>query len=156
VVAGAVHPGRTVVGFGDGLHDGQAEPEPAGFAAAVRLGTGEAAEDAVQVGRRDTAAGVGHGDDGAGVLEADADLDAVARLGVRDGVLQQRVQRHDEPVGVTEHRGLGRLAQPPVPRHMTPALQCVQDQGIGGYRRYLQEARGSGRGQQQQPVRQPA
>jgi hypothetical protein len=45
-----------VVGFGDGLHDGQAEPESAGLAAAVRLGAGETAKNAVQVGRRDAAA----------------------------------------------------------------------------------------------------
>ena len=70
-----------MVGFGNGLHDGQAEPEPAGLAAAVWFGAGEAAEDVVQVGRRHAAAGVGHGDDRVGVLEADADLDAVARLG---------------------------------------------------------------------------
>ena len=48
-----------MVGLGDGLHDGQAEAEPAGLAAEVRLGAGEAAEDVVQVVRRDAAAGVG-------------------------------------------------------------------------------------------------
>ena len=117
-----------MVGLCDGLHDGQAEAEPAGLAAEVRLGAGEAAEDVVQVVRRDAAAGVGHGDDGVVVLEADADLDAVTRLGVRDGVLQQRVQRHDEAVGVAGHGGLGGLAEPPVSRHVPPALQRVQDQ----------------------------
>ncbi len=44
------------MGFGDGLHDGQAEPESAGFTAAVWLSAGETAEDPVQVGRRDAAA----------------------------------------------------------------------------------------------------
>ncbi len=145
-----------MVGFGNDLRDGQAEPEPAGLAAAVRLGASETAEDAVQVGRRDAAAGVGHGDDGLPVVEADADLDAVARLGVSDGVLQQGIQRHDEPVIVTVHGGLGHLSQPPVARHMTPAFQRVQDQGIGSHRRHLQEARSPGRGQQQEPVGQPA
>ena len=85
VAAGAVHPDRAVVGFGDGLRNRQAEPESAGFPAAVRLGAGETAEDAVQVGRRDAAAGVGHGDDGLPVVEADADFESVARFGVRDG-----------------------------------------------------------------------
>jgi hypothetical protein len=99
-----------MVGLGDGRRDGQAEPEPAGLPAAVRFGAGEAAEDVVQVGRRDAAAGVGHGDDRVRAFEPDADLDAVTRLGVRDGVLQQRVQRHDEPVGITGDGGLGGLA----------------------------------------------
>ena len=143
------------MGFGDGLHDGQAKPESAGFAAAVWLGAGETAEDAVQVGGRDAAAGVGHGDDGLPVIEADADFDAVTRLGVSDGVLQQGIQGHDKPVIVTEHGGLGHLPQPPVARHMTPAFQRVEDQGIGCHRRHLQEARSPGRGQQQEPVGQP-
>jgi hypothetical protein len=138
-----------MVGFGNGLHDGQAEPEPAGLPAAVRFGAGEAAEDVVQIGRRDATAGVGHGDDRIRFLEADADLDAVARLGVRDGVLQQRVQGYHEPVGIAEDGGLGGLAEPPVPRHVPPALQRVEDQRIGGHRRHLQEARCPGRGQQQ-------
>jgi hypothetical protein len=45
-----------VVGLGDGLHDGQAEAEPAGLAIAGRLGAGEPAEDAVELGGRDAAA----------------------------------------------------------------------------------------------------
>lgn len=62
-------------------------PSPNPPASRLRYGSawGETAEAAVQVGRRDAAAGVGHGDDGVPVVEADADFDAVARFGVRDG-----------------------------------------------------------------------
>src|SRR5580704_13587605 len=62
-VAGAVHPDRALVGFGDGLHDGQAEPEPARLAVAERLGAAEPAEDAVELGGRDAAARVAYGQD---------------------------------------------------------------------------------------------
>ena len=97
-----------------------------------------------------------HRDDRVPVLVAHADLDAVPRPGVCDGVLQQRVQRHREPVGVAGHGGLGRLAQPPVARHVPPPLQRIQHQGIGGHRGHLEEVRRPGRGQQQQPAGQPA
>src|ERR1700747_2324681 len=50
--------------------------------------------------------------------------------------------------GVAGDGGLGDLAEAPVPRHVAPSLQRVEDQGIGGHRRHLQEARGPGRGQQ--------
>jgi hypothetical protein len=38
-----------VVGLGDRLHDGQAQPEPARLTAAVSAGPGEPVEDPLQV-----------------------------------------------------------------------------------------------------------
>jgi hypothetical protein len=81
---------------------GRPRPNPPASRLRVRLGAGEAAEDVAQVVRRDAAARVGHPDDRVAVLQPPADLDAVTRLGVRDGVLQQRVKRHREPVGVAD------------------------------------------------------
>lgn len=72
---------------------GQGEPESAGFPALAWLGAGEPVEDPLKVGCGDAAAGVGHGQDDVPVLAAGADVDAVGWPGVRDGVLQQRVQR---------------------------------------------------------------
>src|SRR6516164_4302124 len=129
---------RTVPWWASAMACTMGRPSPNPPASRLRYGSArETAEDAVLVGARDAAAGVGHGDDGATVVEADADLHAVAWFGVRNGVLKQRVQRHDEPVAVTEHGSLGYLPQPPVARHMTPAFQRVEEQVIGGHRRHL-------------------
>ena len=75
---GAVHPDGAMVGFGDRRRGRQPEPEPADLPAPVGSGAGEPAEDPLQVGFRDTAAGVGHREDGVPVLDAGAELDAVA------------------------------------------------------------------------------
>src|SRR5579863_3247478 len=107
---GAVHADRAVVGFGDGLNDGQAEPEPAGLAVAGRLGAGEPAEDPAKLGGRDAGARIPHGEHHLpAALQADADFDGVAGLGMGDSVLQQGVQGRDQPVTVAEHGRLGHL-----------------------------------------------
>ena len=90
-----------MVGFGDGLDDGQAEAESPGLPALARLGAGEPVEDPLQVGRRDAGARIGHGQDDVPILAAGADVDAVGRPGVRDGVLQQCVEGQRQPVAVT-------------------------------------------------------
>src|SRR5262245_54297479 len=106
----------------DRLDDGQAEPEPAAFARAVAAGPGEPVEYPVQVGGLDAAARVAYGQDRMPILAAAADLDLVVGCGVRDGVLDQRVERQREAVPVAENVRVGHRAQPPPAGRVTPPL----------------------------------
>jgi hypothetical protein len=142
--------------FGDSRHDRQPEPEPAGLAAAVGAGAGEPAEDPFQVRFSDAAARVGHCQDGLPVFKPDAQLDAVAHPGVRDGVFQQRVQCRREAVAVAQDGNLGHFTQPPPAGHMAPALQRVDHQRVSRNRRQVQEARAARGGEQQEPAGEPA
>lgn len=117
------------MGLGDRPGDWEAEPEPAGLAAAVGPGAGEPGEDPLKVGFRDAAPAVGYGEDGLPVLDAGAELDADTGIRVGDHVFQQRVQRDREAVG--RDAGLGQLAELPAARRVAPAIQCVDHHRVG-------------------------
>src|SRR5262245_9233244 len=66
------------VRMGDGLDDGQAEPEALAVAGAVGAKPLEGLQQPVHGGRRDDGPGVGHRQEGAGVPGAGEDLDGAA------------------------------------------------------------------------------
>src|SRR5436305_2065981 len=74
--------GRAVVGLRDRLHDGQAEPEPAGLAGPPPVGPGEPVEDPLQVRRGDAGARVRDRQDHMPVLTAGAEAEEVVGGGV--------------------------------------------------------------------------
>src|SRR6185437_5986059 len=112
--------------------DWQAEPEAAGLAAAVGPGAGEPGEDPLEVGFRNTAPGVGHGEDGVPVLNAYAELDAITVASVGDRVFQQCVQRDSETVAVGRDAGVGKLTELPAARRVAPAVQGASHHRAGG------------------------
>jgi hypothetical protein len=145
-----------VVGFSDRGRDRQPEAEAAELAAAERLGSREPAEDPLQFRLGDPAPRVAHGQNGAAAHHPGAEFDAVFRPRVRDRVLEQRVERHRQPVTVGDDGRLGHLAEPPHALGVPPAVERVDDHRVDAHRREFEEARVSRAGEQQQAARQPA
>jgi len=89
------------------------------------------------------------------VLTAGAELDEVVGGGVRDGVLEQCVEREPEPVAVDEDGRIGGVGQPPPPRGVAPPVERLDRHGLERDRLEVQEVRAARRGQQQHPGGQP-
>ncbi len=98
----ALHGHRAAVGLRDRLHDRQTETDPAQVAAAGLIEPGEALEDPLELVGGHAAARVGHHDRHQVALPPGAQLDLVARAGVLDRVLDQRVQGKPKAVGVAD------------------------------------------------------
>ena len=75
--------------------------------------------------------------------------------GVRDGVLEQRVQRDRQPVAVDQDGRLGRGGQPPPAGRVAPPVERVDRHRVERDRLEVQEVRAARRGQQQHPGGQP-
>ena len=114
----------------DRLHDGQSEAEPAGMPASARIGAREPIEDPVEVGRRDPRARVADPDHRFATATLDARLDRVRLTGVLHRVLDHRVERDREPVGVGQHRRLLGGTQLPPSWRRRPAADGLHHQPL--------------------------
>src|SRR6266508_4429693 len=109
----AAHPDGAAVRLHDRLHDRQAEAGTALVAAAGLVEPGEALEDAGGLLGGHAAARVAHYDRHLVAPALGAQPDLVVRAGVLDRVLDQRVQRELEAVGVADHACPLAGVQPP-------------------------------------------
>jgi hypothetical protein len=91
-----------VMGFGDGLHDGQAQSGAAGTAISSVVGAVEALADARALVRRDAGTVVGDGETHTSAgqrLDAQGDV-PVGLGGVGDGVVEEVAQRLGQPIRI--------------------------------------------------------
>src|SRR5215207_6440640 len=101
----ALHGYRAAVRLLDRLHDRQPEAHPTLVAAAGPVEPGEAVEDALEPLGWHAGTRVGHHDRHLVAPPPDAEADLVARAGVLDRVLDQRVKGKPEAVRVADHGG---------------------------------------------------
>jgi hypothetical protein len=104
-----------MVRFGDRGDDHEPETDAAAVSAAGGVAAGEAVEDPVDGVRGDAGPAVLDFDDERAIARASAQRDEVARLGVLDGVLEQRVECNAQAVGHRTERARGNGAEPPCP-----------------------------------------
>ena len=101
----AVHLDCALVRFHDRLDDRQSESESTGLTAASGIEPVEPAKDPVRLGSRDSRALVLHRQDDGVTEQPGTQLDLAPCVGMVDRVLDQRVQRKGQPVGVCVHPG---------------------------------------------------
>src|SRR6476659_9175925 len=99
-VDAAHHVDRAEVSLDDRSNDGQPQSEPAGVTAAAGVRPGEPVEDAIEIFIRDPRPRVAERDDRRAVASTHGDLDRVLLARVLHRVLDQRIERHGQPVAV--------------------------------------------------------
>src|SRR6266511_492592 len=111
------------VGGGLGWQQELEDAAAAQLAAAGLIEPGKALEDRPEAVGRHARPRVGHGDHDPIPVAPDPEPDLVARAGVLDRVLDQRVQGEPEAVGVADHGGRLDGVQSPATDDRGPALQ---------------------------------
>ena len=123
----AHHVDRAEVSLDDRSNDRQPQSEPAGVPAAAGVRPGETVEDAIEIFIRDPRPRVAERDDRRAVASTDGDLDRVLLARVLHRVLDQRIERHGQPVAVgQDDRLLGGTEHPPTGRRR-PTPERVDD-----------------------------
>src|SRR6266576_4550197 len=124
----AHHVDRAEVSLDDRSNDRQAQSEPAGVPAAAGVRPSEPVEDAIEVFIQDPRPRVAEGDDRRAVASTDGDLDRVLLARMLHRVLDQRIERHGQPVAVgQDDRLLGGAEHPPTGRRRPPPERVDDD-----------------------------
>src|SRR6185503_2943748 len=124
----AHHVDRAEVSLDDRSNDGQSQSEPARVTAAAGVRPGEPVEDAIEIFTRDPRPRVAERDDRRAVASTHGDLDRVLLARVLHRVLDQRIERHGQPVAVRQdERLLGGTEHPPTGRRRPPPERIDDD-----------------------------